>query len=70
METSIFISVALFIAGALFDIFTLCVVLFLYHKITKTKLVVVENNQEILEHDKIIGELEKNIKALRNGGKC
>lgn len=67
MDISIFISVALFIAGALFDIFTLCVVLFLYHKITKTKLVVVENNQEILEHDKIICKLEERLKALKSG---
>lgn len=67
MNTGIFVSVSLFIASTLIDVVLIAISFWLYHKIFKTKLVMVENNQEILEHDKIIGKLEERLKALKSG---
>jgi hypothetical protein len=63
----IIVSIALFIAGTIIDAVLMCISFWLYHKIFKTKLVMVENNQEILEHDKIICKLEERLKALKSG---
>lgn len=67
MDTGILISVLLFIASTIIDAVLIAICFWLYHKIFKTKLVMVENNQEILEHDKIIGKLEERLKALKSG---
>ena len=67
MDIGIFVSVSLFIASTLIDAVLIAISFWLYHKIFKTKLVMVENNQEILEHDKIIGKLEERLKALKSG---
>lgn len=67
MDIGIFVSVSLFVASTLIDAVLITISFWLYHKIFKTKLVMVENNQEILEHDKIIGKLEERLKALKSG---
>jgi hypothetical protein len=62
----IWISLILFLGSTMIDVALIGICFWLYHKIFRTKVVMIENNQELLEHDKIISRLEERLKALKS----
>jgi hypothetical protein len=62
----IWISLILFLSNTMIDAVLIGVCFWLYHKIFRAKAVIIENNQELLEHDKIIAKLEERLKILKS----
>ena len=64
---SIIISIAMFVLGALADLVVFGVVFFMFWKILKIKTVIIENNQEIYEHDRTLNKLAKEVEEIKQG---
>lgn len=60
----LFVSTAISIIS---DILIISAVFFLFYKIFKTKIVTLENNREIYEHDKMFVDLKEKVEEIQHG---
>lgn len=65
MDSNLFVFGA-FLLSTLIDVLIVTAVFFLFYKIFKTKVVALENNQEIYEHDKMLIDLQEQIDNVKS----
>lgn len=67
MEHYLFLVSISFMISTLIDVLIIGAVFFLLYKIFRTKIVAVENNREIYDHDQKIADLQEKVDEIKHG---
>lgn len=67
MQHCLFLVLISFIISTFIDILIISALFFLLYKIFRTKIVTLENNREIYEHDKMFADLQEQVEEIKHG---